>query len=1078
MIPFRRERGLAWVFALYLALCVALPVACWGLGASAAVLYLVLAGAGLIALGLLAILSQRHRPDAAELELRKRKAVLDAMASMAHVGAWEVDADTRLSEWSEEVFRIHELEPNGPISSATVLSFYHPDVRPTVEAAVKETMRDGKPFDLTLPLTTARGNPRWVRNLGRAVYEGGRITGMRGAIQDVTASYEMQQRLARLSRASAEGHWEYDFVRRIAWLSASFRQLLGEEAREHLCSREQFLDVLVPEDRQRLETELVERTQAGVPYDIELRVRRRDGSLRWVRSRAAMEFDAAGRPLRIGGSIIDIENERAARLELEALRARHDRALRGTHDGVWDWSLVNDECWMSPQFRVLLGYAADDLETVPNTAAGFLALVHPEDDERIRTATRRHLEEDQKYDVEYRLRCRDGRYRWFRSRGSAEYNAAGIPVAFSGSVQDIDDQKAAEFESAEAKRRLARAIDGSSDAFFEAEPAGGGPSWYSPRLREMLEYGPLDPFPDSLLSLLAPADVEAIRMASRHPRDDGLPYEVVVPAPTRRGNTRWLRLRWRAEQDATDGRRRFAGSIQDITVQREAEAALRAATEAAAAANRAKSEFLANMSHEIRTPLNGVLGMTELLLDGRLEPEQRSSAETIRASGAALLKIVNDILDLSKIDAGKLTLEQLPMQVAESVRRATGLLLPQALKRGLALRTAIDPEVPARVVGDPLRLEQILLNLAGNAMKFTHQGEVAIHVRLAERNDPSAVLQFEVSDTGIGMDAATLERLFAPFTQADATTTRHYGGTGLGLSIVKRLLDQLGGRIEVESEVGNGTRFRFTWPCEVLGAEPDASQAAPEELVDAPVACVQGRVLVVEDHPVNQLVARRQLERLGCSVVLAENGAIGVSLARSEPFDLILMDVQMPILDGLAATREIRATEPAGKRIPIIAATASAMTDELERCREAGMDDLLTKPLSRPHLQALLLRYLPVAKARVIDEERVQALLAEDREFAATLTATFVESTREMLAEIDAATTRLDRPALATLAHRLRGAATSAGGAELSLIASRLEKQAASAAPAELGAFGAELHQAYAATVRSLESLGLGRHVA
>jgi len=1023
------------------------------------------------------------RAESAELELRKRQAVLDGMASMAQVGAWEVDVETRLSTWSDEIFRIHELDPCGPLTPAEAMAYYPPEARKTVARAVRCALEDGTPFDLIQPLITAKGNHRWIRLVGNVLREDGRIVRLRGALQDVTASYEIQQRLARASRASAEGHWEYDYERSVTWLSASFQELLGAEPRDHLCSREEFINLLAPEDRPRAEAALAERMRTGAPYDLEVRIRRRDGTLRWIRSRAAAELDADGRPLRLGGSIVDIETEKTARLELEALRARHDRALKGTHDGVWEWSLLTEECWMSPQFRTLLGFAPDDHERLPNTIAAFVTLMHPEDEARVREASRLHIEEHEKYDIEFRMRCADGNYRWFRSRGSTQRDANGVAFAFSGSVQDIHDQKEAEFESAEAKRRLARAIDGSSDVLFEAQFNGEGPTWFSPRLRELLEYGPDEPFPRSFLSLLSKADVDAIVAASREHQNDQLPCEVVVSLTTRSGKTRWVRMRWRAERDESGRQRRFSGSIQDITSQREAEAALRAATEAAAAANRAKSEFLANMSHEIRTPLNGVLGMTELLLDGPLASEQRQFAETIRASGTALLKIINDILDLSKIDAGKLTLESLPMDPAECVRRTTHLLLPQANKRGLRLSSMIDAEVPARVMGDPLRLEQILLNLAHNALKFTHEGQVTIQVRLLEHSPGRSVLGFEVRDTGIGMDAATQSRLFTPFTQGDTTTTRHYGGTGLGLSIVKRLLEQLGGHIEVESEVGRGSRFAFTWPCEILETPALANPDGPAS-TNLPVVSVRGRVLVVEDHPVNQQVARRQLERLGCSVVVAENGALGVALARSEAFDLILMDVQMPILDGLSATRQIRAQEAPGTRVPIIAATASAMTDELERCREAGMDELLPKPIERVALQTLLARYLPLAaddpvvEARVIDQVRVQALMEEDHEFAAALTATFIESTREMLLEIDQAAKRGERVLLATLAHKLRGAATSAGGAELAVVASRLEREAPRAGEVDLRALCAELQRAYAATVRSLESLGLGRHVA
>ena len=558
------------------------------------------------------------RATAAEHELRSRHELLEAMARMSHVGGWQLDVATQKLQWTAEVYRIHETEPGHEVSREYANAFFPPEVRTEVSEAVRRAIEDGTPFDMVLPLITAKGNRRWVRGVGTAEWEGGVIKRVSGALQDITESREIQNRLARASRGSAEGHWEYDFTTRSAWLSASFQELLAKDAVDCTCSREQFWGLLAPEDVDRVQRVLSRHIATGAPYDVELQMRCQGGGTRWFRSRATAELAANGQPLRVGGSIIAIDAEKAARQELEALRERHERALKGTQDGVWDWNLKTQEVWLSGRFRELLGYDALDTVRLPDSANTIREIVHPDDGARLVAVTQRHLEHRELYDAEVRFKMRDGSYRWFRLRGSAERDGSGTPTAFAGSLQDIDEEKRAEFERTESRKRVARAVDGSSDALFEVDLINRGPTWYSPRLREMLGYAPGDPFPDSILNFLAPEERAAIQEAGVRQGRDNAPAESTFQLPTKDGAKRWFRARWRSERDAQGNVARLSGSFQDITQQREAEAALQAATAAAAAANRAKGEFLANMSHEIRTPLNGVLGMTELLLDGTL----------------------------------------------------------------------------------------------------------------------------------------------------------------------------------------------------------------------------------------------------------------------------------------------------------------------------------------------------------------------------------------------------------------------------------------------------------------------------
>jgi len=399
----------------------------------------------------------------------------------------------------------------------------------------------------------------------------------------------------------------------------------------------------------------------------------------------------------------------------------------------------------------------------------------------------------------------------------------------------------------------------------------------------------------------------------------------------------------------------LVGIDRDITRRKRAEEELRQARQMADAANRAKSDFLANMSHEIRTPLNAVIGITDLLLEGDLGQTHRDYLEIIRDSGETLMVVINDILDFSKIEAGHLELESQAFNLPEVIRNATRALVLRAHGKAIDLACKIDDHVPDMVVGDSVRLRQVVTNLIGNAIKFTPQGSVTVSVRCLSDSPSDTDVQFEVCDTGIGIPADKLDHIFKAFAQADASTTRRFGGTGLGLAICTRLVQAMGGQLQVRSHVGTGSEFHFSLrlpkakavaieASTPVPALTEGEESTPGELDVQPKRSL--RILLAEDSKMNQVLAIGILQREGHVVTVANDGQEAIEAFQSHPFDLILMDVQMPEVDGLQATTAIRELEASsGDHIPILAMTAHALTGDRERCLATGMDGYLSKPI-------------------------------------------------------------------------------------------------------------------------------------
>ena len=775
------------------------------------------------------------------------------------------------------------------------------------------------------------------------------------------------------------------------------------------------------------------------------------------------------------------------RLESEAaLQQRFEYVVRATNDAVWDVDLTTNALWCGERFYTTFGYQPQEIEF---TASWWVDRVHAHDRDRVFRNINAAIESgDEHWSSDYRFRRADGSYANVYDRGYILRDPAGKPLRMIGALMDISTLKRTEEALREAQDRFTAFMDHSPTFAFLKDSSG----------RYVYANRPFEALLETKIEGKTAFDWMTPEAAAEYREHDlavlstGKAAEFIELIPTPHGASRDL-LIFKFPVDASG--QRFIGAVAvDITERKRAERELQTAKEAAEAANRTKSEFLANMSHEIRTPMNGILGMTELVLGTELTPEQRDYLAAVKSSADALLILINDILDFSKIEAGKLELEVMDFDIRNNLEPTLKALAVRAHEKPLDVNCHIAPEVPKILVGDPGRLRQVVINLVGNAVKFTERGEVTLCVEQESREGDKVCLHFSISDTGIGISPDKQSAIFEAFTQADGSTARRYGGTGLGLTISRRLVELMGGRIWLDSETGHGSTFHFLasfgvgkpaagselvrqpnlcgipvmvvddnatnrrilgdmlrqWQmapvlaesgrealieleeaaergrpfglvltdasmpdmdglelvkqirqrphlghvkiivltsagrwcdsgcCPGLGLETCLSKPVGQsELRNAIVGAVGAsgatagrggpgrcpvkhrtrnlRILLAEDNLVNQKLARRLLEKQGHEVAIAENGREALAAIEKDGFELVLMDVQMPEMDGFVATQVIREREAGtGRHLPIIAMTAHAMKGDEERCLEAGMDGYVSKPINAAELLAVI----------------------------------------------------------------------------------------------------------------------------
>lgn len=673
--------------------------------------------------------------------------------------------------------------------------------------------------------------------------------------------------------------------------------------------------------------------KSGDRYEIEYRLRRADGTFRWHLGRARPVRGSHGRITKWLGTATDIHDQKVAERSAIESRQRVDAVVANA--SVILFCLDKNGIYTYAE-----GSALEYIGVKPGDRVGRSAFEINKSNPKVMDALHRAFKGER---VSFLTEVNG---HWFECLFNPTFDSSGAVSGIMGTAFNVNERVQAE-QAVKAAQLKLKAIINQAPVVIWSINKEGRYTLREGKALELIESMPGEMVGSSAFELFKdfPSKVEHLQRALQ---GETLELEYKV-------GDRFFSDHLSPSRDP-DGSITGAGGISiDITARKLAEMAradyeMREAS--ARETSRVKSEFLAKMSHEIRTPINAVIGMTGLLLDTPLTRSQREYGETIRQSADGLLGLVNDVLDFSKAEAGKMTLEKIDFELEQLIREIERTLSFSVTKKGLKLFRSISPELPRFLKGDPTRLRQVLLNLLNNAVKFTPFGHVTFEAELEQDAEGTPRVRFEISDTGIGISPEAMGRMFDAFSQADSSTTRRFGGTGLGLSICKHLVRLMGGDIGVESDEGRGSTFWFTIPFQ-MGVEPqpsDSHDAVRDKAARQPL-----RVLVAEDNSINQVIAVKMLEQMGHSVVAVENGQMAIDAIRASYFDIVLMDCQMPELDGYQATRVIRESlGPEHSRIPIVAMTANAMPTDRDKCLEAGMDDYVSKPVKAEDLQTIL----------------------------------------------------------------------------------------------------------------------------
>ncbi|WP_298162231.1 PAS domain S-box protein [Brevundimonas sp.] len=899
----------------------------------------------------------------------KQAAMLEMAEELAGLGRWRFDLVTGKVDWSNEVYRIHGREPASfDPSYADVLADYHPEDREILSACVERAIATGQGYNLELRLSlTNRGERRVITRSGTETGDDGRPIALFGVFQDVTDIVRTRERLERSEALFREmSEKATDIISRYAldgtflYLSPSVETIMGYRPDEMVGRN--CMTFIPPEEAVRVEAIVRAYVKAGpgtISPRYEYRAIRKDGTTIWLEASPRAIWDEAGcKVIEFHDHVRDITERKAAERAQAELVETLGMAEQLGGVGCWKLDVADGSVTWSDEVYRIHGKTRATFDPSFDDAVG---CYHPDDQPVVAEVCRRAIETGEGGGFQLRLIREDGEERIVTSECRPERAEDGTTTALFGVFQDVTDRVRSQqrIEASEARYRLL--ADRASDIIV-TYGVDGLIQYISPSVEAATGIAPGDLVGRPVTHLILEEDVQALTRRFRdmvRARPGTVLPGLVYRARMASGEVRWMEARTTLIRNEAGRVVEFHDVVRDITETKRLEDELIAARDVAEAAAKAKSEFLANMSHELRTPLTSVIGFSGLLLSSEVLPEaERRYADRIATSSEALLSVINDILDYSKLEADAVGLDPVAFDPAAMVRGAASIIETQCEARGLTLAMTTSAALPDMIMGDEGRLRQVTLNFLSNAVKFTASGEIRLDLRtIGER------LRVSVTDSGIGIAPEKIDGLFDRFTQADASTTRVYGGTGLGLAISRRLIELMGGEIGAESRPGEGSTFWFEIP--LIEAEGDVGTEADYALALAPGT----RILLADDAPANRELVRIILSGWGVELDTVCNGAEAVDAASRSDYDVILMDVHMPVMDGMDATRAIRALGGARAALPILALTANVQPDQVEACARAGMDGHVGKPIQISELIAAIAG----ASRPMIEQDRILA---------------------------------------------------------------------------------------------------------
>lgn len=825
-----------------------------------------------------------------------------------------------------------------------------PDTDPQAIAYLKEKIEKGEPFITEILNYTKYKKPYWLRIQGQALKNAeGEIIKYFAIEEDITREKESERRFKLVLENIGDNVWEHDFKTGVTYFSKSDNSFLGYP-KDELTNNQQLWWNSVHKDDLKLLVESDRKYQGkeSDSHNLEYRIIAKDGTQKWVLDRGVViEKDQAGHPLRIIGTHTDITNIKQIETEL-ANRVKQFQSLSENIPGViYEFEFRKDGKeglrYISPAVEKIFGISREKFKN-------YMEYIHPDDRELIIEKNKYSRETLEPFYIEARLVVPGQPERWHSVRSAFSYQTEKGDNVFTGFILDITERK--KFEVAlKANEEKYRGIIANMNLGMIEIDLDRKVTFTNQSMADMVGI-PLEDIIGADTNQFLPEESLALVQQKVKDRIEGKSeaFELKVKINS---NEKWWLV---SSAPRFNEKREFVGTIViclDINEQKQLESELRIAREQAEQLAQARQNFLANMSHEIRTPMNAIIGMGNQLAKTELTQRQDFFLKTINASAENLLVIINDILDLSKIEAGKLSIEKIGFKPKAVVGAAIQTLIYKAEEKGIKLTNSFcDQRLAEVLIGDPYRLNQILLNLISNAIKFTDTGCVDVKCEVLKDTEATQVIRASVTDTGIGMEKEFVAQLFEKFTQEYDSVTRKYGGSGLGMSITKQLLELMGGRIEVMSEKGKGTQVQFI--VEFEKGKPEDLPVSRSYRISKDLFAGK-RLLITDDNEMNRLVASTILESLGAEIIEATNGEEAVQKVKEQNPHLVLMDIQMPVMNGYAATMQIRRS---GYQTPIIALTANAVKGESEKCIVAGMNDYISKPFKEEDLLKMIAFWL------------------------------------------------------------------------------------------------------------------------